>query len=107
MGAGAEPQAPGGAWRGTFAAGGARVRPPHRLRDGPPLCLLGCVAAGMGPPRLAVIAGDLVDPLPPVDVRGRTAPLATSGWHNAIDATERQDAVGYLRLADDGWSDAG
>ena len=53
---------------------------------------------------MSVIAVDLVDPLPPVDVPGRTAPGATSGWYNAIDATERQDAVWYLRLADDGWS---
>jgi hypothetical protein len=39
-----------------------------------------------------------------VDVPGRAAPPATQGWHNAIDATERQDAVWYLRLVDDGWS---
>jgi hypothetical protein len=45
-----------------------------------------------------------IDPLPPVDVPGRAAPPATPGWHNALDATERQDAVWYLRLAEAGWS---
>ena len=77
---------------------------PHRLRDGLRPCLLVFLAARIGLSLVSVIAVDLVDPLPPVDVPGRTAPAATSGWHNAIDATERQDAVWYLRLADDGWS---
>ena len=77
---------------------------PHRLRDGLRPCLLVFLAARIGLSLVSVIAVDLVDPLPPVDVPGRTAPAASSGWHNAIDATERQDAVWYLRLADDGWS---
>jgi MFS family permease len=80
------------------------VSRPHRLRDGLRPCLLVFLAARIGLSLVSVIAVDLVDPLPPVDVPGRTAPAATSGWHNAIDATERQDAVWYLRLADDGWS---
>ena len=77
---------------------------PHRLRDGMRPCLLVFLAARIGLSLVSVIAVDLVEPLPPVDVPGRTAPVATSGWHNAIDATERQDAVWYLRLADEGWS---
>ena len=77
---------------------------PHRLRDGLRPCLLVFLAARIGLSLVSVIAVDLVDPLTPVDVPGRTAPPATSGWHNAIDATERQDAVWYLRLADEGWS---
>lgn len=77
---------------------------PHRLRDGLRPCLLVFLAARIGLSLVSVIAVDLVDPLPPVDVPGRTTPPATSGWHNAIDATERQDAVWYLRLADEGWS---
>jgi Mannosyltransferase (PIG-V) len=81
------------------------VSPPHRLRDGLRPCLLVFLAARIGLSLVSVIAVDLVEPLPPVDVPRRTAPPATSGWHNAIDATERQDAVWYLRLADDGWSD--
>ena len=44
------------------------------------------------------------EPLDPVPVPGRAGSPATEGWHNAIDATERQDAVWYLRLADAGWS---
>jgi hypothetical protein len=67
-------------------------------------CLLVFLAARIGLSLVSVIGVDVIDPLPPVDVPGRTAPAATSGWHNAIDATERQDAVWYLRLADDGWS---
>ena len=77
---------------------------PHRLRDGVRPCLLVFLAARIGLSLVSVIAVDLVEPLPPVDVPGRAAPAATSSWHNAIDATERQDAVWYLRLADDGWS---
>jgi hypothetical protein len=80
------------------------VSGPHRLRDGVRPCLLVFLAARIGLSLVSVIAVDLVEPLPPVDVPGRSAPVATSGWHNAIDATERQDAVWYLRLADDGWS---
>jgi hypothetical protein len=80
------------------------VSGPHRLRDGVRPCLLVFLAARIGLSLLSVIAVGLIDPLPPVDVPGKAAPAATSGWHNAIDGTERQDAVWYLRLADDGWS---
>ena len=76
-----------------------------RLRDGLRPCLAVFLAARMGLSLLSVVAVGLVEPLDPVDVPGRTAPPATTGWHNAIDATERQDAVWYLRLADRGWSD--
>jgi mannosyltransferase PIG-V len=75
-----------------------------RLRDGLRPCLLVFLAARIGLSLLSVVAVDLIEPLPPVHVLGRAAPAATPGWHNAIDATERQDAVWYLRLADDGWS---
>jgi hypothetical protein len=75
-----------------------------RLRDGLGPCLVVFLAARIGLSLLSVVAVDLIDPLAPVHVPGRSAPAATPGWHNAIDATERQDAVWYLRLADDGWS---
>ena len=76
----------------------------RRLRDGLRPCLAVFLAARIGLSLLSVIAVGLIDPLDPVDVPGRPGPAATSGWHNALDATERQDAVWYLRLADRGWS---
>jgi mannosyltransferase PIG-V len=76
-----------------------------RLRDGLRPCLAVFLAARIGLSLLSVVAVGLLDPLEPVDVPGRAGPAATSGWHNAIDATERQDAVWYLRLADRGWSE--
>jgi Mannosyltransferase (PIG-V) len=76
----------------------------RRLRDGLRPCLAVFVAARLALSLWSVIALELVDPLEPVDVPGRRAPEATDGWAAAIDATERQDAVWYLRLADRGWS---
>lgn len=76
----------------------------RRLRDGLRPCLAVFLAARTGLSLFAVLAVQLIEPLDPVDVPGRAGPTATLGWHNAIDATERQDAVWYLRLADEGWS---
>jgi mannosyltransferase PIG-V len=76
----------------------------RRLREGLRPCLGVFLAARIGLSLLSVLAVHLIEPLDPVDVPGREAPPATQGWHNAIDATERQDAVWYLRLADEGWS---
>lgn len=76
----------------------------RRLRDGLRPCLAVFLAARIGLSLLSVVAVHLIEPLDPVDVPGRAGPPATQGWHNAIDATERQDAVWYLRLADEGWS---
>jgi hypothetical protein len=76
-----------------------------RLRDGLRPCLAVFLAARIGLSLLSVVAVGLLEPGDPVDVPGRSAPAATSGWHNAIDGTERQDAVWYLRLADEGWSE--
>jgi len=76
----------------------------RRLRDGLRPCLAVFLAARIGLSLLSVLAVGPIDPLDPVPVPRRAAPPATPGWHNAIDATERQDAVWYLRLADDGWS---
>ncbi len=76
----------------------------RRLLDGLRPCLAVFLAARIGFSLLSVVAVHLVDPLEPVDVPGRPGPAATPGWHNAVDATERQDAVWYLRLADRGWS---
>jgi len=76
----------------------------RRLRDGWRPCLAVFLAARVSLSLVSVVGVGLLDPLPPVDVPGRAGPAATPGWHNAIDATERQDAVWYLRLADGGWS---
>ena len=76
----------------------------RRLREGLRPCLAVFLAARIGLSLLSVAAVGLIEPLDPVDVPGRAAPPAIQGWHNAIDATERQDAVWYLRLADEGWS---
>jgi hypothetical protein len=76
----------------------------RRLRDGLRPCLGVFLAARIGLSLLSVIAVQMIEPLDPVHVPGRAAPPATQGWHNAIDATERQDAAWYLRLADEGWS---
>ena len=76
----------------------------RRLRDGLRPCLAVFLAARIGLSLLSVVAVGLMEPLDPVPVPGRAGPPATEGWHNAVDATERQDAVWYLRLADAGWS---
>ncbi len=76
----------------------------RRLRAGLRPCLAVFLAARVGLSIFSVVAVGSIDPLDPVDVPGRAGPPATGGWHNAIDATERQDAVWYLRLADEGWS---
>lgn len=76
----------------------------RRLRDGLRPCLVIFLAARIGLSLFSVLTVDLIDPLDPVPVPRRAAPPATRGWHNAIDATERQDAIWYLRLADEGWS---
>jgi hypothetical protein len=76
----------------------------RRLLDGLRPCLAVFVAARIGLSVLSMVAIGPVDPLPPVDVPGGSAPPATPGWHNSVDATVRQDTVWYLRLADRGWS---
>lgn len=76
----------------------------RRLRDGLRPCLAVFLATRIGLSLFSVFAVGLIEPLDPVHVPGRAGPPATLGWHNAIDATERQDAVWYLRLADEGWS---
>jgi mannosyltransferase PIG-V len=92
---------------GSFAAGGGGgpgVTARRRLRDGWRPCLAVFLVARVALSLTSVVAIGLMEPRAPVDVPGRPGPVATSGWHNAIDGTERQDAVWYLALADEGWS---
>ena len=76
----------------------------RRLLDAWRPCLAVFVGVRVGLSVVSAIGVGLLDPLPPVDVPGRPAPAAVPGLHNAVDATERQDAVWYLRLAEDGWA---
>jgi hypothetical protein len=76
----------------------------RRLRDGLRPCLTVFLAARIGLSLVSVVAVGLIEPRAPVAVPGRAGPPATAGWTSAIDATERQDAVWYLRLAHRGWS---
>lgn len=76
----------------------------RQLRDGLGPCLAVFLGARIALSLLSVVAVGLVEPFDPVNVPGRAGPPATQGWHNAIDGTERQDAVWYLRLADEGWA---
>jgi hypothetical protein len=51
-----------------------------------------------------VLGIGLVPPLKTgVDVPGWPAPEVTAGWHNAVGALERQDALWFLRIADAGY----
>ena len=80
------------------------MTPRRRLRTGWRPCLAVFVAARLALSLVSVIAVGAIEPLPPVDVPARAGPPAVPGWHNAIDGTERQDAVWYLRLAENGWA---
>jgi hypothetical protein len=74
-----------------------------RLRDGVRTCLLVFVGVRVGLSLLSVVGVHLVDPFAPVDVPGWPTVPATLGWHNLWDATVRQDALWFLRIATDGY----
>ena len=76
----------------------------RRLRDGWRPCLVVFLGSRLALSLVSIVAVGPLEPLDPVDVPGRPGPAATPGWHNAIDGTERQDAVWYLALAERGWS---
>jgi len=78
----------------------------RRLREGLRPCLAVFLAARVGLSLYSVVAVGVIEPLKPVDVPGRAGPPAVGGWHNVVDATERQDGVWYVRLADEGWASA-
>ena len=75
-----------------------------RLRDGIRYCVLVFLTLRVAISLLSVLGVGLVPLLKPgVGVPGWPAPAVTSGWHNALGALERQDALWYLRIADTGY----
>jgi hypothetical protein len=76
----------------------------RRLRDGWRPCLAVFLVARVSLSLVSVVTIGLVEPGEPVDVLSRSASPATPGWHNAIEGTERHDAVWFLALAEGGWS---
>jgi Mannosyltransferase (PIG-V) len=52
---------------------------------------------------IGVVGIALIEPNIVADVPGWPAPEITPGWHNAITAYERWDALWYLRIASDGY----
>lgn len=75
-----------------------------RLRDGVRTCLLIFVGVRVGLSLLSVVGVHLVEPLAPVNVPGWATVEATIGWHNLWDATVRQDALWFLRIASGGYT---
>ena len=74
------------------------------LRRGLRTCLWVFVGLRVAVSLLSVMGVGLVPLLKEgVDVPGWPAPLVTAGWHNALGALERQDALWFLRIADRGY----
>ena len=74
-----------------------------RLRDGVRTCVLVFIGVRVGLSLLSVVGVHLVPPLAPVNVPGWPTVEATVGWHNLWDATVRQDALWFLRIASGGY----
>lgn len=76
-----------------------------RLRDGLKYCVLVFLAVRIGLSVLSVVGVGLIESRSadlPVVAGWPIAPL-TPGWHNAVNATERQDAARYLSIATQGY----
>ena len=74
-----------------------------RLRDGVRTCVLLFIGVRVGLSLLSVVGVHLVEAFPPVNVTGWPSVEATMGWHNLWDATVRQDALWFLRIATGGY----
>jgi len=74
-----------------------------RLRDGVRTCVWIYLGVRMGLSLLSVVGVNLVEPFAPVNVPGWATVQATAGWHNLWDATVRQDALWFLRIASEGY----
>jgi hypothetical protein len=85
-------------------SGSTRARERATLGDGVAFCVLVFVGLRAAVSLLSVLGVGLV-PLfkPGVGVPGWPAPDVTAGWHNAVGALERQDALWFLRIADAGY----
>jgi len=74
------------------------------LRRGLRYCVWVFLGLRVGISLLSVVGVGLVPLLKPgVGVPGWPAPAVSAGWHNAVDALERQDALWFLRIADTGY----
>jgi hypothetical protein len=76
-----------------------------RVRDGVKYCVLVFLAVRIGLSLVCVVGVGTIEPrggdLPAV--AGWPIAPVEPGWHNAVDATERQDAAWYLRIATQGY----
>jgi hypothetical protein len=80
------------------------AEPGVRLRDGVVYCLWVFLAVRIGLCLLSVAGSTLIPALKPVQVPGWHVAPVSAGWHNLLTATEREDALWFLRLATSGYS---
>ena len=78
-----------------------------RLRDGLRYCFWVFLAVRVGLSVLSAAGSHLIPPLSPVQVVGWHVSPVTVGWHNLFVATERQDALWFLKIATSGYSPVG
>jgi hypothetical protein len=87
-------------------AGTATVPPIPRIRDGLREALWAFLGARILLCVVSLVGGGAITPLPPGQPptdSGWPAPNLLPGWHMLITATERQDALWFLRLATAGY----
>jgi hypothetical protein len=77
--------------------------PEVRLRDGLVFCFWVFLAVRVGLSLLSVVGSHLIEPMAPVQVAGWHVSPITPGWHNLFIATERQDALWFLRIGTSGY----
>jgi len=75
-----------------------------RLREGLVYCFWVFLAVRVGLSLLSVVGSHLIPPLAPVQVIGWHVSPVTVGWHNLFSATEREDALWFLRIATSGYA---
>jgi Mannosyltransferase (PIG-V) len=75
-----------------------------RLRDGLRFCFWVFLAVRVGLSLLSAVGSHLIPPLDPVQVPGWHVSPVSVGWHNLFTATERQDALWFLRIGTLGYA---